>query len=218
MPPATDPRVIDAIGAAYYTRAATAADLARSRAQNGFTVASFLAGGLVGAGLLSRLASVPITVRIIGGCALAAWVVGAALYSRAVAEPVTLETGTQKSAEDFVSKVLENAEEERDKVDSRRRVAQRASMVAAALTTLAVVLGLLVTSGPETKTASIVLTAQGAEALRVLCGTETSLVRGQLNIGSLESEFISLRPDIPRCGDRNLRVPRSEVIEVTTSN
>src|SRR6266566_1560007 len=73
----------------------------------------------------SRLASVPITVRVIGACALAAWVVGAALYARAVAEPVALETGTQKNAEEFVRKVLENAKKERDKIDSRRRVAQR---------------------------------------------------------------------------------------------
>jgi hypothetical protein len=213
-----DPRVIDAIGAAYYARATAAADLARSRAQNGFTVASFLAGGLVGAGLLSRLASVPITVRIIGAFALATWVVGAALYARAVAEPVSLTTGTQRSAEEFVSKVLENAKEERDKVDSRRKVAQRASMVAAALTTLAVVLGLLITTGPETKPASIVLTAQGAAALRVLCGTETNLVRGQLDMVSLGNEFLILRPYIPQCASRELRLAHSDVIEIITSN
>jgi len=139
------------------------------------------------------------------------------LYARAVAEPVALETGTQKNAEEFVRKVLENAKKERDKIDSRRRVAQRASMVAAAFTTLAVVLGLLITSGPETKHASIVLTAQGAEAFRVLCGTQTNLVHGQLDMVSLESEFLNVRLDIPQCANRELHLARSDVIEVVTS-
>jgi hypothetical protein len=213
-----DPRVIDAISSAYYARAVTAADLARSRAQNGFAVASFIAGGLVGAGLLSRIASVPVATRVIGACALVAWVVGAALYARAVAEPVALETGTQKSPEDFVSKVLENAKTERDNVDSRRWAAQWASVVAAALTTVAVVLGLLLTPGPETKTASVVLTAQGAAVFRVLCGVKASLVRGQLNVASLGSEFIILRSAGPGCSGRALRLPRSDVIGITTDD
>lgn len=173
---------------------------------------------MVGAGLLSRLASVPMSVRIIGACALAAWVVGAVLYSRAVAEPVAINTEMPNSAEEFVSEVLKNAEEERDKVDSRRKLAQRVSMVAAAFTTLAVVLGLLITSGPEKKTASIVLTAQGAAVFRILCGAEANLVRGQVNIASLESEFISLRPETPRCASRELRLYRSEIVEIVVSN
>jgi hypothetical protein len=216
MPDEIDPRVIGAIGAAYYARAATAPDLARSRAQNGFTIASFLAGGLVGAGLLSRGASVPIAVRILGACALAAWVAGAALYARAVAEPVALRTGTQKSAADFVVKVLANAQEEREKVDSRRRLAQQASMVAAALTAAAVALGILLTPGQDTQSASVVLTAQGVAAVRVLCGSGARVVHGQLDPASLDSRFISLRPDIRGCASKELHLPGGDVAEVLT--
>jgi hypothetical protein len=213
-----DPRVIDAISNAYYTRAVTAADLARSRAQNGFAVASFIAGGLVGAGLLSRIASVPVSTRIIGAFALIAWVVGATLYARAVAEPVALETGTQENPEDFVAKVLENAKAERDQVDLRRRAAQWASLVAAALTTVAVVLGFLLTPSAAVKTASIVLTAQGTVAFRILCGVETNLVHGQLNVASLGSQFIIIKPTRPGCSGRELHLSHSEIIEITTSD
>jgi hypothetical protein len=219
MPAEFDDRVIGAVAAAYYTRAATAPDQARSRAQNGFAIASFLAGGLVGAGLLSRGASVPIAVRILGACALVAWVVGAALYARAVAEPAALVEGeTQESADDFVVAVLANAQEERDKIDSRRRLAQWASMAAAALTAVAVALGLLLTPGQNAESASVVLTAKGAAAVRVLCGAAGIVVHGQLDPASLDSRFISLRPDIRGCVGKQLYLPGGDVAEVITSN
>ena len=213
-----DRRVIDAVGTAYYTRAATAPDQARSRAQNGFAVASFLAAGLIGAGLLSRAASVPIAVRILGACALAAWVVGAALYARAVAEPVALKAEMQASAADFVTTVLANAQAERDKVDSRRRLAQQASMVASALTAGAVALGLLLTPGQTTERASVVLTAKGAAAVRTICGAGVRVVNGQLDPASLDSRFISLRPDIRECAGKELYLPGGDVVEVIVGN
>jgi uncharacterized membrane protein len=213
-----DHRVVNAVGAAYYARAAAAPDQARSRAQNGFAIASFLAGGLVGVGLLSRSASVPFGVRIVGAGALAAWVAGATLYARAVAEPVTLKTGMQPNAADFVTAVLVNAQQERDKIDARRRLAQLASMAASALTAIAVALALLLTPGQATQSASVIVTAQGAAAVRILCGTEARVVHGQLDTASLDSRFISLRLDLPGCTGKELHLPGADVAEVMTGS
>jgi hypothetical protein len=209
-----DRRVIDAVAPAYYTRAATAPDQARTRAQGGFAIASFLAGGLIGVGLLSRSASVPISVRILGACALTVWVVGAALYARAVAGSVALEAETQTTAADFVTTVLVNAHAERAKVDSRQKLAYRVSMIAAVLTAAAVSLGLLLTPRQNTESASVVLTAQGAAAVRILCGTALRVVHGQLDPASLNSRFISLSPDIRGCVGKELYLPSGDVAEV----
>jgi hypothetical protein len=214
-----DPRVIGAIGTAYYARAVAAADQARTRAQNGFAIASFLAGGLVGASLLSTLTPVSAVARIIGACALAAWIVTAALYAKAIAEPVELVSGEdQKTPEGFVKKVLENAADERDRVDARGHTAHSASLVAAAITAATVIVGLLVHRTEATEAASVVISQRGAAAFQALCGTSATLVRGKLDIASLSGEFVKLRPDSPRCGGRNVRILRSEIVEVSTAS
>jgi hypothetical protein len=213
--PTTDPRVIEAVGKAYYTRAVAAADLARTRAQNGFAVASFLAGGLVGAAVLRGLEAVPIAAPILGACALSAWVLAAALYARALAEPVDLLTGEQPDADAFVRKALDNAAEERDKVDTRARSAHRVSLAAATVTVAAVAVGVLVpASQPET--VFVLLSTRGMAAISELCGDETNPIRGRLETADLDAQFVTLEPDDPRCDAGVVHLPTRNILQVLT--
>ncbi|MBG0567321.1 hypothetical protein [Actinoplanes aureus] len=169
---AMDNRVVEALGLAYYARATAAPDQARAQAQSGFAIASFLAGGIVGAGILSGAGTLPIAVRVAAAVAVALWIVTALLYARAVGEPIRLDAAEQPDAEAFVRKVLENAAAERDAVDAKRRRAYLVSVAAAAFTALAAVLGLLIRDGE--KHATILLTPAGSASVEALCGSRVT--------------------------------------------
>jgi len=205
--------VRDAVVNGYYARAVTASDLARSRAQNGFTISSFLATGLVGAGVLSSLGTVPLLTRILGAAALVCWAAAALQFARAVAERVTLSSETQESADDFVDAVLDNAADERDAIDRRRSSAQKAAMLAALLTTLTVVSGLFLRS-TDTVQATIILTPDGRSAVQQLCPSLGSKVEGAAKKSSIIGTVIEIRPNTEPCKSRTLYVPREQVAAI----
>jgi len=207
-----DRRVVEAVGAAYYARAISAPDLARVRAQSGFAIASFLAGGLAGAVVLSSANVIPVPVRAAASIALAAWVLSAVLYAHAVSEPIQLATSQQPDDEAFVQTVLNNSANERDKVDRRRRWGYWVSAAAAIATALTALLSLL--SGENSKDATVLLTPRGNEAIRLGCGATVLTVRGALDTASIEKNFVKLRLQSPECKGREVGISRSDVIQI----
>ena len=206
--------VRDAVVNGYYARAVTAPDLARSRAQNGFTISSFLATGLVGAGVLSSFGTVPLLTRILGATALVGWSAAALLFARAVTETVPLQhSETQRSADDLIDAVLGNAADERDAIDKRRSLAQNAAILAALLTTLTVVSGLFLRSA-DTVQATIILKPNGRTAVRQLCPSLGSKVEGVAKKSSITGTVIEIRPNTEPCKSRTLHVPREQVAAI----
>jgi hypothetical protein len=207
--------VRDAVVTGYYARAVTVSDLARSRAQSGFTISSFLATGLVGAGVLSSLGTVPLLTRILGATALAGWAAAALLFARAVAERVPLQhSETKGSADDFIDAVLTNAADERDAIDKRRSLAQKVAILAALLTTLTVVSGLFLRSTDSTVQATIILTPTGRSAVQQLCPSLGPKVEGAAKKSSIKSAMIEIRPNSEPCRSRTLHIPREQAAAI----
>jgi hypothetical protein len=131
------PAVRDAIVAAYYPRALSSPDAARSRAQAGYTIASAIAAALVAAGVLGDVESQGAVVQALGLSAIILWMTSAWLYMLAVAVPVRLVEGLRLTEDAFVDTTLSNAKAERDEVDLRQGRARLASFGAVLLTVVA---------------------------------------------------------------------------------
>lgn len=217
---ATPPRkyeasVSNAIISAYYPRVAAAADAVRSRAQGASAIASVIAGGLLGAGLVANLPEAPRSVQVLGGATLVAWLLTSVLYIRAVAAPVRSLVGTQLGSDAFVDAVLDNARAERRAIEQRQGWARWASFLAMALTA-ATALGLLLGPEPDRVPATLSLSSAGADALGGLCSGRPTLISGMVEVASLDSRFVVVEAAAGRCQARavELRISSEQVVGV----
>jgi hypothetical protein len=131
------PAVRDAIVTAYYPRALSSPDSARSRAQAGYTIASAIAAALVAAGVLGDIESQRTVVQALGLSAIILWMTTAWFYMLAVSVPVRVVEGLRLTEDAFVDTTLRNAKAERNEVDLRQRRARLASFGAVLLTVVA---------------------------------------------------------------------------------
>lgn len=212
------PKAVDAIVSAYYPRRVSAVDTARARAQSAYAIASTLAGVLVGAGLLTTLEDRPMPVRILGIVALIGWLAAAGLYLRAVASPVIVKRhGAQRGANNFVERVLEQSSAERDEIDARLKLANRASFFALVATAATVSLALLIADDVRER-GTVVLTDSGAVSVGRICPQLPVDLVGEIKAGSIGSETLVVKADAGQCDEVavDLVIARSAVAAVRT--
>jgi MFS family permease len=206
---------------AYYPRALGVADVARSRAQAGYGIASAIAAALVAAGVFGHLSEEPGWIRILGLAALVAWLVAAGLYLVAVSRPFEPATADQQSAEEFVEAALGAAATERDRIDRWQKSASLLSGLAAALTVAALGSALAQMTSPP-KSARIALTSKGLAAARLVCGKHDlpQVVEGSVRPADLQDEIVALELPAGACrsGQVSLELPRSAVRAVAVSH
>jgi hypothetical protein len=206
------PPVRDAIVAAYYQRATALADAARARAQNAYAIASALSGSFVAAGLLlSRERATP-AVTVLGLTATAGWALAAILYARAVAAPVPHPPGSQPDADAFVSAVIQEVSTEQSVVDRRLRQASGVALLAVVLSLLTVSVRLVPVAWERTR-GEVVLSDEGARAVRSLCPAAGATLTGEIELATPTADYVTVRPD--GCRGRSLRVPRDQVTAVS---
>lgn len=208
--------VVSAIVSAYYPKLVNAADTARSRAQAAYAIGNALAGGLVGASLLTIFSNASTFTKIVGFVAVAVWILAALRYVRAVASPLPPEVPKEiHDANAFVAYVLSSARGDRTAIDKRQRSANFAAVLALSVTALS--FALLLFGSTATFTASVALTSSGQQQMTSICGHATSTLSGNVTTASVGASFlvIELQPGV--CSNaKTIRIPASYVGSVVT--
>jgi hypothetical protein len=209
--------VVKAVTDAYYPRAVALADAARSRAQSAYALASALAAGLIGAGLLTSLDNRIVAVKLLGVSAVLTWAWAARGYLEAVAAPVPIpNSGAQPTSVAFVNAVLVSAKQERDEIDRRQRLANLAAVAAILLTLATFSLALLTGTRVDRRSGVVALSPAGAQAVGAVCGRATATIHGTVDRASIGSEFLDINVDTTDCknGSANLHLPKADIVAV----
>jgi hypothetical protein len=212
-----DPVVRSAIVGAYYPRALSLPDTARSRAQAAYGVASAIAAALIAFGAFGSLGERPFAVQALGFLALCGWLVAALLFMRAVSATVE-SVPAEHDADAFARAVVAATTRERQEIEKRLRLALGAAVVAAVVTVTAVGAIVRVPARVQSVAASVDLSKRGQETLAALCGTSHQIIRGRLPESSLKERFLTITMDPAACQGRRvkLHVPIEDVVGVAT--
>lgn len=212
---------VDAVAQAFYTRELNLPEIARSRAQAGFTISTVLAGGLFAAGLLSQFSLQSPKVLVLGTVTVLLWLTTSILFLWAVAVPVKLNRPAGVAGEEeFVRKVLDSSERTYEKIGQRSRIAVYFAALAL-LATFATLI--LIPFAPKldsrTAAADVVLNEWG---LRLVSGTcphaaismKPPTVIAYVDPKALTADPISLRLGAGQCGgvnDESINLPKQDV-------
>jgi hypothetical protein len=214
--PTLPPIVVKAVLEAYYPSALAAGDRVRTRAVNGFTVASAIGAGLVAAGLASGLGSLGGGLEAVGFIAVILWLAAAAAYLWAVSWRVKAAPRPEaKTEEDLANNRLSRADEEVDGLTPRIQTAFWLTL--GALVATVVVIALAVFARPDPRhSATVLLTRWGAREFRQVCGEERFVVRARVDPSQLQGRFIPLSIIAPECGrhERDVDLSAALIIEV----
>jgi hypothetical protein len=212
-----DDRVVVEVLKAYYPAALTAADSARRRAQAAYTIASAVAAAIVAAGVFGNVDEARTAVKVLGVCSLVTWLLAAAGYMWAVAGTVTgLESGDQPDGSSFVRAALNNVRAERKSVAFWSLLAQITTLVAIALTGIAIGIAVFNPPDPEKRVATLILSGRGQVSVERLCGRAGRKVTGTLRTKSLSEIFVAIDVSPRRCprSAGKVQIRRSDVIGV----
>jgi hypothetical protein len=209
---ASSGRSDDPVREAYWPRALAAADAARTRAQSGFTIASAIATGLIAAGLFANLADRSHWVRYVGGAALALWLTAMLLFLLAVVSGTGVAALAADQAErGFSVGLLKSVERERLRVERRLLAAVVVTSAAVLVTAATAVIDNV--GFVDRDEGTLVLTAQGVDALHRDCGGPRWRTRhGSLDVPTLKSDFVLFRLQCGSYGKRAVRIPRDDVL------
>lgn len=190
--------VLTAVVQAYYPEAIGGGASARLRAQAAQSVASLIAGGLLGVLSFSALADDSIAVRLVAFLAALAWTGAALLYMRAVGEPATIHDQNTHidSDDDIVQEILGRARTEREIIDRRQHLANLTSALALGASVLAFGLALFI---PSTDWQGVYVTPSPADqaAMKMICPSIKWPASGVVDKSSITQEFSEFK--IP-CG------------------
>lgn len=207
--------VQDSIVAAHYPRLTASPDTVRARAQAAYAIASTIAGGLIGASLLTNPANVSDLVKVLGALALLMWLVATGLYVSAVGSKVPdVAPETVDDLNNFVHKVIEQTRKERRTVERRLRYANTVAIAATILTTLTFIFALANERGDQVDAIIAVDTAT-AGRLATACGVHQATLVGQVSLKSLNSQYVDIQLTQDSC-PRLVRVfvPRAAVLSI----
>jgi len=185
----------DEIVKAYYSHVVETAQVARGRAQIGFTIASAVTVALGAGGLFSGVAERSAPVKLLAAVALACWFAAAFAFLWTISSPTRQpHKGTYRD-ERIADRLLDNVEYERDTVERRQRVAQW--LVGAALvTTFATVctVGLFRPGDDATRRAQVALRWPPALARTLPAGCSgRRILSGTVDSAQLEEAVVELR-------------------------
>lgn len=214
--PQVDDRVADEVVKAYYPTVVSSGDAARTRAQTAYTIASAVATAIIAAGIFGGIEDQSTGVKVLAVMALVAWLVAAGLFMFAVAGQVTPpNSGEEPDGSAFVRAVIGNAHAERRAVAERSERAMGASVVAMAITLVAV-LATWLTPAKSTKAhGAVALTPRGARQVAALCEqAETKVVNGSFDPGKLAEPFVVVELDDGSCSGtaRTVRLRKATVL------
>lgn len=209
--------VCDAIISAYFGRVITAPERVRARAQTAYAIASTLAAGLLGFGLLGNLANVSRGGRLAGLCAFAAWMVAALAFISATSGPATLPTGAISTRQDWADAVLNDVATESKRIEFRLRIAKVLGGAAVVATAVTILIAISSWSSDLGRPVETVVSMDVATAVASVCGggVDTKLnaeVKTVGGIGGLVVLYVVGRPD-PDCA---LIVSRASVLATRT--
>jgi MFS family permease len=223
-PLGVDERVMDAVISAYYPRVVAIGETARNRAQAAFAGASALAGGALGAFVVTLPRSQHPAARLLGCLAVGAWLLAVPFFVAAIARyvrPVQQSSNQDSRSDDdfsrvFLREVFQRSAEERKKVDKLQQIAQLIACVALVLSFFTFVAATFAPEQTEKSPASLVLTPAGQGALADLCHHNDRIVDGRIESASLGTPFVVFHVDANTCGGYSaiLRIPRSDVAVV----
>jgi MFS family permease len=212
-----DNRVVDEVVKNYYAAAVNSADAARTRAQNGYAIASAIAAAIVAAGLLGGIDDARSSVKVLAVLAFVAWMTVAGLFMYAVAGNVSdLNTGEKPDAASFVRAVIANVREVRAAINARSGAAQVGVVIASILTVAAVVVALIFP--PDSKSnGTILLTPVGAREVAGFCKiSPPRRLSGSFEAGDLNHQFVAIELEDEACkGTSTLRVKRSSIVAIS---
>jgi hypothetical protein len=213
-PPHINEDVSKEVIASYYPQLVSAADSARSRAQGAYAIANALAGGLVGASLLTLFANAATWSKIVGFAAVGVWIMASGLYIRAVASQLPPEKRELlKSKDAFVDHVLNAASDNRKIIDFRQSLANKASVIAIMFT--AVAFALLLFGPAATFKGTVNLTATAAQSLSQTCGHTITEISGQVVTSSVSASMMTVEIPPNECaGATNIDIPSSSVSSI----
>jgi hypothetical protein len=210
-----NPTVANALAPAFYTKVVESADAARARAQNAYAVASAVAVALIGSAILGNLDQQPSWVQALGAAAVVAWVVVAGLFVVAIAvgTPKESEPDEVVGADAFVNRIIARAGSELGTIQKRTQRAMIGAAVAVLITVAA--LGGVVFHPPDLRSGEILVTTAEAHALQHVCPNVTNEISGEIDVASLDSEFVAIEPPASVCAgvSRVLRVDRGAILE-----
>ena len=114
----------DEIVKAYYSSVIATGQVARNRAQVGFTIASAVTVALGASGILAGVDERSTGVAVLGAVALACWFAASFAFLFAVSSPVKLPNKGEFDSHSVSDVLLDNAEHERDCIQRRQGAAQ----------------------------------------------------------------------------------------------
>lgn len=214
MPEPIAPAVATAVTQAYYPESLKEADNARSRAQNGYTIAGAVAAAIVAAGVFGDLSEERTSVQALGVLALITWLAAAIAFMWAVAASADPpSSGTTADADSFVRAVLKRARDEQAAIEKRISAALVITVVAIVITALTLVLLLTTSAASGVKHGDVVLTEPGAKTLAEICGSPSRAIRAAVDPSGLTGGFVPLVVD--NCGgsgkQRTVRVVKGSI-------
>jgi hypothetical protein len=195
------PAAVSEIVKAYYPDTIKAADAARTRAQNGYTIAAAVAAAIVAAGVFGDLTKETELVQALGFISLVLWLGAALLFLFAVAgrTPAQAEASAA-NANAFVEAVFNRARAERERIELRLSWALRVTMVAVVFTIVTLVLAFLTAASSETKHGTVALTKVGVQTVRDLCHATPATINGSLDPATLSDAVTKVKVDAGSCG------------------
>jgi hypothetical protein len=215
----------DLVAQAFYARQINLPEIARSRAQAGFGVATLLATGLIAAGILSEFPSLSLLVQISGIVTVSLWVLASIIFLWAIAIPVKVderEQGEQRESV-FVSTTLNDSLDLYDKITWRSKVAALAAIAAIVLSLISFVLVVTVPRPDPRNTAADVVLTGGAFRLvsdacpRAVISMKPPAVIADINPNSLNASRISLRLGPAQCrgvSNESIDLPRADILAI----
>jgi len=194
-------KVVQAVINAFYPAVLGSADAARTRAQNGYTIASAVAAAIVAAGVSGGFASTVLAVKILGVVALVLWLAAAAGYIYAVAGRVPSAEGIAIGPDQFTLDVVQKAREAREKVEGRASVAQYLTFAAVVATAAALGLAALFPHKSTTATAHVLLSKSGAADVARLCSTRSDVIEAKVEPEAVGKTAVVVTPVPTACGN-----------------
>lgn len=193
-------KVVQAVINAFYPAVLGSADAARTRAQNGYTIASAVAAAIVAAGVFGDFASAVLAVKILGVVALVLWLAAAAAYIYAVSGRVPSAEGIAIGADQFTLDVVQKAREAREKVEGRSSVAQALTFAAVIATAGALGTAAFFPHKSTTVTAHVLLSRSGVADVSRLCSTRSDIIEAKVEPEAIGKPAVALTPVPTACG------------------
>jgi len=199
----------------YFAETLKADTVARENAERAFAVASAAAAALIAAGAALKITERPLETKVLGLVALATWLLAAFAFMRAVSYSVFPRGPARSEPSSWGDEAIDQALVMRRNVYDRLARANLLSAFAGLCTVIALAVAIIGPSG-ERKPGRISLTPAGAAHIGQICPGGPSSLDGEVQINTLERNYVVITLSKPTCGGKYLtvRIRRIDVAAV----